>query len=250
MRLTSDKQDKCISQDNRAPHDATRIALHNAHIWRGGAVITTLDAPMVAAGTAYLRAADPALARTIDAVGPCTLTPESDPFRALVDAIIAQQISIKAAAAILARVLALCAPDRALTPQHLHALDEAALRAVGCSRAKALYLKDLSARIVAGQLDLMGLQGSPDEEVVTQLVAVRGIGRWTAEMFLIFSLSRPDVWPVDDLGVVIAAQETWALPARPRRKELLALGEPLRPYRTLAAWYLWQSRRLILGMPW
>jgi len=209
-----------------------------------------LDATSIRAGTAYLRAVDPALAHTIGVVGPCILSLESDYFRALVDAIIAQQISIKAAAAILARVLALCAPDPALTPQHLHALDEDALRAVGCSRAKALYLKDLSARIVAGQLDLTALPALADEEVVTQLVAVRGIGRWTAEMFLIFSLGRPDVWPVDDLGVVIAAQETWALPARPKRKELLALGEPLRPYRTLAAWYLWQSRRLILGMPW
>ena len=210
----------------------------------------SLDAEAIRTGTAYLRAADPALGRTIDAVGPCTLTLESDPFRALVEAIIAQQISVKAAASILARVLALCAPDPALTPQHLHTLDEDALRAVGCSRAKALSLKDLSARIVAGQLDPMRLQGSPDAEAVAQLVAVRGIGRWTAEMFLIFSLGRPDVWPVDDLGVVIAAQETWALPARPKRKELLALGEPLRPYRTLAAWYLWQSRRLILGIPW
>jgi len=191
-------------------------------------MIATLDAPTIAAGTAHLRAADPALARTIDAVGPCALTLEGNYFRALVDAIISQQISVKAAASILARVLALCAPDPTLTPEHLDALDEDALRAVGCSRAKALYLKDLSARIVAG----------------------RGIGRWTAEMFLIFSLGRPDVWPVDDLGVVIAAQETWALPARPKRKELLALGEPLRPYRTLAAWYLWQSRRIILGMPW
>ncbi len=201
-------------------------------------------------GTAYLRAADPALARTIDAAGPCTLTLEEDYFRALVEAIIGQQISVKAAAAILVRVLALCAPDPVLTPAHLAALDEDALRAVGCSRAKALYLKDLSARIVAGPLDLAGLRELPDEEIVAQLVAVRGIGRWTAEMFLIFSLGRPDVWPVDDLGVVIAAQEAWALPGRPKRQELLALGEPLRPYRTLAAWYLWQSRRLILGMPW
>jgi DNA-3-methyladenine glycosylase II len=212
--------------------------------------IATLDAPTIAAGTAHLRAADPALARTIAAVGSCTLTLEEDYFRALVDAIISQQISVKAAASILARVLALCVPDPILTPAHLHALDEEALRAVGCSRAKALYLKDLSARIVAGQLDLAGLQRLPDEAIIAQLVAVRGIGRWTAEMFLIFSLGRPDVWPVDDLGVVIAAQEVWALPARPKRKELLARGEPLRPYRTLAAWYLWQSRRLTLGMPW
>lgn len=212
--------------------------------------IATLDAATIAAGIAYLRAADPALARTIDAVGPCRLVLKDDYFHALVDAIISQQISVKAADTILARVLALCAPDPLLTPAHLAALDEEALRAVGCSRAKALYLKDLSIRIVEGQLDLARLRLLSDEEIIAQLVAVRGIGQWTAEMFLIFSLGRADIWPVDDLGIVIAAQGTYDLPARPKRKELLALGEPLRPYRTLAAWYLWQSRRLALGMPW
>jgi DNA-3-methyladenine glycosylase II len=209
-----------------------------------------LDPAALAAGIAHLREADPAMARAIDAVGPCTLTLERDYYLALVDAIISQQISIKAAATILERVRALCAPDPTLTPGHIAALSEDELRAVGCSRAKAIYLKDLSARIVEGALDLEGLRELPDEEIVAQLVAVRGIGRWTAEMFLIFSLGRLDIWPVDDLGIVIAAQGLYDLPARPKRKELLALGEPLRPYRTIAAWYLWQSRRLILGMPW
>ncbi len=208
------------------------------------------DPQAVEVGLAHLRAADPALARAIAAVGPCTLTLERDYFFALVDAIISQQISIKAAATILARVRALCAPDPVLTPGHLAARSEDELRAVGCSRAKALYLHDLRARIIEGSLDLDGLSRLPDEEIVAQLVAVRGIGRWTAEMFLIFSLGRLDVWPVDDLGIVIAAQGLYDLPARPKRKELLALGEPLRPYRTLAAWYLWQSRRLVLGIPW
>lgn len=208
------------------------------------------DLAAIAAGIDYLRAADPAMARAIAAVGPCTLTLERDYFFALVDAIISQQISIKAAATIVERVRGLCAPDPALTPGHIAALAEDDLRAVGCSRAKALYLKDLSARIVEGALDLEGLSSLPDEEIIAQLVAVRGIGRWTAEMFLIFSLGRLDIWPVDDLGIVIAAQGLYDLPARPKRKELLALGEPLRPYRTLAAWYLWQRRRLVLGMPW
>lgn len=214
--------------------------------------MTTLapDPAALAAGIAHLREADPAMARAIDAVGPCTLTLERDYYLALVDAIISQQISIKAAATILERVRALCAPDPALTPGHIAALSEDDLRAVGCSRAKAIYLKDLSARIVEGALDLEGLRDLPDEEIIAQLVAVRGIGRWTAEMFLIFSLGRLDVWPIDDLGIVIAAQGLYDLPARPKPRELLALGEPLRPYRTLAAWYLWQSRRLILGMPW
>ena len=213
--------------------------------------MTTLapDPAAVAAGIAHLRAADPAMARAIDAVGPCTLTLERDYYLALVDAIISQQISIKAAASILERVRALCAPDPTLTPGHIAVLAEDDLRAVGCSRAKALYLKDLSARIVEGSLDLEGLAALPDEEIVAQLVAVRGIGRWTAEMFLIFSLGRLDIWPVDDLGIVIAAQGLYDLPARPKRKALQALGEPLRPYRTLAAWYLWQHRRLMMATP-
>jgi len=211
---------------------------------------TTLDPAVIDAGTAHLRAADPAMARTIDAVGPCTLILERNYYLALVDAIVSQQISIKAAASILARVVALCAPETIPTPGHLATASEEELRAVGCSRAKALYLKDLSARIVEGSLDLEALSRLPDEEIIAQLVAVKGIGRWTAEMFLIFSLGRPDVWPVDDLGIVIAAQGVFTLPARPKRKELLTLGEPLRPYRTLAAWYLWQSRRILLEMPW
>lgn len=211
---------------------------------------TTLDPANIAAGIAHLRAADPVMARAIDAVGPCTLSLQSDYYLALVGAIVSQQISIKAAAAILARVVALCAPAATLTPAHLAAISEETLRAVGCSRAKAIYLQDLSTRIVTGSLDLAALSRLPDDEVIAQLVAVKGIGRWTADIFLIFSLGRLDIWPVDDLGIVIAAQSLYALPARPKRKEMLALGEPLRPYRTLAAWYLWQSRRLLLEMPW
>ena len=213
-------------------------------------ITTTLDPAAIEAGIAHLRAIDPAMARAIDAVGPCTLTLEGDHYLALVEAIVSQQISIKAAASILARVVALCAPDANLTPAHLAAIPDEELRAVGCSRAKALYLKDLSTRIVEGSLDLAVLSRLPDEEIIAQLVAVKGIGRWTAEMFLIFSLGRLDIWPVDDLGIVIAAQGLYELPARPKPKELLTLGEPLRPYRTLAAWYLWQHRRLLLEMPW
>ena len=208
-----------------------------------------LDPAAIDAGLAHLRAVDPALARAIDLVGPCTQTLERDYFFALVDAIVSQQISIKAAATIVERVRALRALDPELTPAHLAACTEEELRAVGCSRAKAIYLKDLSARIVEGSLDLEGLRDLPDEEVIAQLVAVRGIGRWTAEMFLIFSLGRLDIWPVDDLGVVIAAQGLYDLPARPKRQALQTLGEPLRPYRTLAAWYLWQHRRLMMVMP-
>ena len=211
---------------------------------------TTLDSTVVAAGVAHLRAVDSTLARAIATVGDCGLALETDLFFALVDAIVSQQISIKAAATILERVRLLYAPDPFPTPARLAATPDEDLRAAGCSRAKVVYLKDLSTRITTGALDLDRLRLLPDEEVIAELVAVKGIGRWTAEMLLIFSLGRLDVWPVDDLGIVIAVQSLYGLPERPKRKELLELGEPWRPYRTLAAWYLWQSRRMMLGMPW
>lgn len=214
------------------------------------AALGELDPAVVERGTAHLRAVDPVLGRAIDAVGPFRLPLEKNLFYALVDAIVSQQLSIKAAATILNRVRELYAPDPFPTPERILATPDEDLRGVGCSRAKVVYLKDLSARIVDGSLDLDRLRGMPDEEVVEALVAVKGIGRWTAEMLLIFSLGRLDVWPVDDLGIVVAAQGLYGLPERPKPKELLALGEPWRPYRTLASWYLWQSRRLLLGMPW
>ena len=210
----------------------------------------TLTLALVEQAVAHLRAADPVLARATDAVGPWRLTLQPDLFLALVDAIVSQQLSIKAAATILGRIRALAAPDPFPTPAHLLAAPDEALRAAGCSRAKVVYLKDLSARVVDGRLDLEELRRLPDEEVIQALVAVKGIGRWTAEMLLIFALGRPDVWPVDDLGIVIAVQGLYGLAARPTRAELLALGERWRPYRTVASWYLWQSRRTVLGMPW
>lgn len=196
-------------------------------------------------GTAYLQRIDPALARLIDRVGPCTLQPQPDLFAALVNAILAQQISTKAKDAILARVRALYAPHPAPTPELLLATPDDELRAVGCSRAKVLYLKDLSARIVAGTLDLDRLPSLPDEDVIGALIDVKGIGRWTAEMLLIFALGRLDIWPVDDLGIVVGAQRVCELPERPKRKELLLIGERWRPYRTIASWYLWRSAALL-----
>jgi DNA-3-methyladenine glycosylase II len=212
---------------------------------------TVLDAALVERAIAHLGAADPVLGRAIEAVGEWRLTLETDLFLALVDAIISQQLSIKAAATILGRIRALAAPpDSFPSPLDLRDMSDEALRAAGCSRAKVVYLKDLSARIVDGRLALDRLRDLPDEEVVRELVAVKGIGRWTAEMLLIFALGRPDVWPVDDLGIVIAVQGLYDLPARPTKADLLALGERWRPYRTVASWYLWQSRRIVLGMPW
>lgn len=162
---------------------------------------------------------------------PPTIVPQP-PFPALVDAIVSQQISGKAAASILAR-LAELVPIRPVT---LARADLRRLRRAGLSRAKASYVRELARFAEAG--GLRGLGRLSDAEVVERLVQVKGVGVWTAEMFLIFSLDRPDVWPVGDGGIQRAAERLYRVRARSR---LQRLGERFRPYRTSAAWYLWRS---------
>lgn len=176
-------------------------------------------------------------------VGPCTLAPNPDIFEALVDAIISQQISVKAADAIVARVRA-ATVNGVITPEALVPFDFDALRALGLSTPKARYIHNLVQQVTSGQLDLTRLAALDDETVIEQLVTLKGIGRWTAEMILIFSLGRTDVLPVDDLGVLEGIREAYGLPVRPTRKEVLERGEIWRPYRTFATWYMWGIRRL------
>jgi len=192
---------------------------------------------------AHLSAIDPIMAGAIARVGPCTLTPNPNVFETLVDAIISQQISVKAADAIMARLRS-ATPAGLITPAALVRLDSDALRAVGLSPQKIRYLRDLTERVVNDQLDLEQLSELDDEAVIKELVAVKGIGRWTAEMILIFSLGRTDVLPVDDLGFQEGVREAYGLESRPTRKELLERGEAWRPYRTIATWYMWGWRRL------
>jgi DNA-3-methyladenine glycosylase II len=191
----------------------------------------------------YLSAADAVMAGVVTRVGPCTLRPNPNIFEALVDAIVSQQISVKAADAIVARVRAATAGGE-ITPATLLLLEHDDLRRAGLSAPKAHYIRDLTLRVASGELDLALLERLDDEEVVAQLVAVKGIGRWTAEMILIFSLARTDVLPVDDLGFVEGVRSAYALAARPTRQEMLERGEAWRPYRTFATWYIWGWRRL------
>jgi 3-methyladenine DNA glycosylase/8-oxoguanine DNA glycosylase len=148
---------------------------------------------------------------------------------------------MKAAETIFNRLCDLCPPDRQPTPERLLALSEDEIRAVGYSRPKAGFLKDLASRVVDGRLDLHGLGDRSDEEVLQALTAVKGIGRWTAEVFLVFRLGRPDVLPADDLGLLTATQRAYGLRKRPTPDRLRKLGEAWRPYRSVAAWYLWAS---------
>lgn len=191
----------------------------------------------------HLMKADPKLSLIIKRVGPCTLhaVAPRDPFEALCMSIASQQLSVKAAATIFGRFCDLFPPDRKPTPQRVMTLTDDQIRAVGFSRPKVSFIKDLAARVLDGRLDLTGLKKHPDDEVMRQLVAVKGIGQWTAEIFLMFRLGRPDILPADDLGLMNAVQRAYGLRTRPDAKRLRKIGEAWRPYRSIAAWYLWQS---------
>jgi DNA-3-methyladenine glycosylase II len=185
---------------------------------------------------------DPILAALIRQYGACGLAEaqRADHFSALVRAIAGQQLSTKAAATIYARLLDLM-PDRQPSPEALAALTDEQLRAVGMSRQKSASLRDLSEKVLSGLVDLDALSRMSDEDVISSLVRVRGIGRWSAEMFLMFRLHRPDVLPVGDLGIVNAVQKVYRLRKRPTPERILKLGEAWRPYRSIASWYLWRS---------
>jgi DNA-3-methyladenine glycosylase II len=186
---------------------------------------------------------DPVIASLMREHGACGLADaqHTDPFKALVHAIVAQQLSTKAAATIEARFAGLY--GGVPTPDKVAATADEQLRAVGLSGQKTGYVRDLCRRISDGSLPLDALDAMPDEEVVKALTQVKGIGRWTAEMFLMFRLHRPDVLPVGDLGIVKAVQRAYRLRKVPTPERLTRIGEAWRPYRSIACWYLWASLR-------
>ena len=188
---------------------------------------------------------DPVLATAIKRIGPCLMAERQrkDHLSALVGAIVSQQLSTKAAATIYGRFVALFPEGQGLDAASIAAQSDAALRGVGLSGQKVSYMRDLSARIVDGRLQLDALEALTDEEVIERLTAVKGFGRWTAEMFLMFRLHRPDVLPVGDLGIVNAIQRLYRMRKRPNPKRIQKLGEAWKPYRSVASWYLWQTLR-------
>jgi DNA-3-methyladenine glycosylase II len=188
----------------------------------------------------HLARRDAVLKRLMSAIGPCTLRQNPDRFAALVRSIISQQISTKAAAAIAAR-LQQTLGSAGLTPDGILALSAEELRAAGLSAAKARSMHDLAEKVQSQTLPLHTLHRLSDEEVITNLVPVRGIGRWTAEMFLIFSLGRLDVLPVADWGLRVGVQRQYSLVEPPAKARLVELAEPWRPYRSIATWYFWRS---------
>jgi DNA-3-methyladenine glycosylase II len=185
---------------------------------------------------------DARLGALIRHVGACTITASRtyEPFASLVRAILSQQLSGKAADTIHRRVVALVGGPEAMTPANLLAVTVDALRGVGVSRPKASYLHDLSARVLDGRLDLAALESQSDDDVVAAITTVKGMGRWSAEMFLMFRLNRPDVFPVADLGIVKGVQKLFGMKRRPKPKTMERLAETWRPYRSVAAWYRWR----------
>ena len=184
--------------------------------------------------------ADPDFTRLVAAVGPIALRPRHvDNFNAVARSIVFQQLAGKAAAAIYGRFAALF--NGHPTPDGILALPEQSLRGAGLSGNKTAALRDLALKAVDGTVPFADLDPLADEDIIERLSSVRGVGRWTAEMFLIFQLRRPDVWPIDDLGVRKGYAIAKRLPVLPTPKELGALGEPFRPYRSAAAWYCWRA---------
>ncbi len=203
----------------------------------------SLSAEGYAKARRHLMRRDPILGAAIKTIGACGMADRQrkDHLSALIGSIVSQQLSTKAAATIFGRVLALFPGGEIANAAAIAEHSDAVLRAVGLSGQKVSYLRDLSARIVDGRLNLDELETLADEDVIARLVAVRGFGRWTAEMFLMFRLHRPDVLPGGDLGIVVAIQRLYKLRKRPDAKRVLKIGEVWRPYRSVASWYLWQT---------
>jgi len=192
----------------------------------------------------HLKKACPRMKAWINRHGPCDLEPHAgrSPFHALVNAVAHQQLHAKAAATILGRFQKLFPGGRFPGPKALAKVSDEDLRGVGFSRAKAAAIRDIAAKTISGVVPgKKAIQGMSDEEIIDRLVQVRGVGKWTVEMLLIFTLDRPDVWPVDDYGVRAGWRNLQGLKALPTPKDLQAAGERFRPFRSVAAWYLWRA---------
>jgi DNA-3-methyladenine glycosylase II len=187
----------------------------------------------------HFRKSDPILASVVKQVGPVTLKPERDRFKMLVRSIISQQISTAAARTIRRRLEQSLKPAGIL-PETMACQTVESLRAVGVSRQKAGYMIDLAQKCSDGTVQLSRLGRLSDEAIIEQLTQVKGIGRWSAQMFLIFGLGRLDVFPHDDLGVRTAIRRLYSLPELPGKQECLAIGERWRPYATIGSWYCWR----------
>jgi DNA-3-methyladenine glycosylase II len=187
----------------------------------------------------HFKSSDPVLAKVVKQVGPVTLKPERDRFKILVRSIISQQISTAAARTIRLRLEQSLQPA-GISPPAVVALTVDQLRSVGVSRQKASYIVDLAQKCSDGTVELSRLGRKTDEQIIEELTQVKGIGRWSAQMFLIFGLGRLDVFPHDDLGVRTAIRHLYGFEELPKKDECLVIGERWRPYASIGSWYCWR----------
>ena len=188
----------------------------------------------------HLKKADPVLRAIIERVGPYKMEYRAPVFETLVRSIVYQQLSGRVASVIFGR-LAAAISDSPITPEGVLLLTPRKMRALGLSKQKTEYIRDLARRTRAGQIDFTICPGLTDDELIERLTAVRGIGVWTVQMFLMFALQRPDVLPVGDLGVRAAMQRAYGLPELPKPPEMQRIAEAWKPYCSVASWYLWRS---------
>ena len=193
------------------------------------------------AAARHLAEIDPILGKVIKRVGLCTMSPRTDYFVALCRAIYGQQVSTRVAQVLFDRFTALC-PKKRVTPEAAIELLklESNIKAAGLSRQKAIYIRDLAEHFVDDRIPIKKLAKMSDDEIVEALIAVKGVGRWTAEMFLMFVLNRPDVLPVDDLGLREGVRDVYDMKERPKPRQVTEMGERWRPYRSVATWYIWR----------
>jgi DNA-3-methyladenine glycosylase II len=203
--------------------------------------LTLAERELFLEGVEHIRNCDPALRQLVDAQGAITFRPQGRVFQSLVESIISQQLNGKVADLIISRVNSLFRPGR-LSAERLYRMSPAKLKSSGLSPQKLSYLKDLSARIVQGKLDLSHLSEKSDEVIIRELDVVKGVGPWTAHMVLMFSLGRPDVLPVDDYGIKKAVRDVYRLTELPGRRAIESIARPWHPFSTVACLYLWRYK--------
>src|SRR4030042_5384675 len=200
----------------------------------------TLDEPLIKKAIKHLKSSDKVLSSLIRKHGPCTIIPALDnPFHALTSSIISQQLSAHAARAIKGRLFDLLGVEH-FTPRIILKMSSKTSRAAGLSQPKFKYIQRLASAVENGELNFESIAKYEDEEIISKLATFPGIGRWTAEMFLIFALGRPDVLSVNDAGLKRGLKISYKLPESPSEDEMISIGESWRPYRSVASWYLWR----------
>ena len=195
-----------------------------------------------AAAYRHLRAADPVVGAIIDRAGPFTPRPAMDHYESLLRTILFQQLNGRAATTIQQRWMALYNDAaRYPTPAEILATTDEAFRSTGVSRQKAGYMRDVAERMLTGSLDFAGIEQRSDEEIVAQITAIKGLGEWSAHMFLMFQLGRPDVLPIGDFGVRNGMRIAYGMDAMPSPAQAREIGSPWAPYRSVGAWYMWRA---------